>query len=73
MAHSNNCRQQAIVAPRAALAAGELLALARHLRPRRVPGEAPPAAAVAERIVRMRAEELQGLVRGLRERRAAEA
>jgi len=63
------------VAPIAALAAGELLALARHLRPRLVPGEAPPAAAVAvaERIVRMRAEELQELVRGLRERRAAEA
>ena len=57
----------------AALAAGELLALARHLRPRLVPSEEPPAAAVAERIVRMSAEELQGLVRGLRERLAAEA
>ena len=56
----------------AALAAGELLALARHLRPRLVSGEAPPAAVVAERIVRMSAAELQGLVRGLRERLAAE-
>ena len=63
---------EAVVAQVAALAAGELLALARHLRPRLVPGEAPPAAAVAERIVRMSAAELQGLVRGLRERLAAE-
>jgi len=62
-----------VVAQIAAMAAGELLALARHLRPRLVPSEAPPASAVAERIVRMSAEELQGLVRGLRERRAAEA
>jgi len=53
--------------------AGALLALTRHLRPRLVPGEEPPAPAVAERIVRMSAEELQGLVRGLRERLAAEA
>ena len=43
----------AVVAPLAALAAGELLALARHLRPRLVPGEAPAAAAVAERLVPM--------------------
>jgi hypothetical protein len=51
---------------------GELLALTRHRRPRLVPGAAPPAT-VAERIVRMSAEELQELVRGLRERLAAEA
>ena len=37
----------------AAMAAGELLALARHLRPRLVPGEEPPTSAVAERLVRM--------------------
>ncbi len=61
----------AVVAQIAALEAGELLALTRHLRPRLVPGEEPPA--VAERIVRMSAEELQGLARGLRERLAAEA
>jgi len=61
------------VAPIAALEAGELLALARHLRPRRVPSEEPLASAVAERIVRMSAAELQGLVRGLRERLAAES
>jgi hypothetical protein len=57
----------------AAMTAGELLARARHVRPRLVPGEEPPAAAVAERIGRMSAEELQGLVRGLREPLAAEA
>jgi len=66
-------RLAAVAAQLASLQHGELLALVRHLRPRLVPGEEPPAAAVAERIVRMRAEELQGLVRGLRERRAAEA
>ena len=55
----------------AALAAGERLALARHRRPRLVPGEAPPAAAVAERIVQMDAAELRELVRRLHERRAA--
>ena len=61
------------MAQRAALEAGELLALARHLRPRLVPGEAPPAAAVAERIVRMSAEELRELGQRLQERLAAEA
>jgi len=62
----------AVVAQIAALAAGELLALVRHLRPRLVPDGEVPAPAVAERIVRMSAAELQGLVRGLRERLAAE-
>jgi len=57
----------------AALAAGELLALARHLRTRLVPGEEPPAAAVAERIVQLDAAELRELVRRLQERLAAEA
>ena len=56
----------------AALAAGELLALTRHLRPRLLPGEEPPAAAVAERIVQMSAEELQELGQRLRARLAAE-
>jgi hypothetical protein len=59
---------EAVVAQIAAMAAGELLALARHLRPRLVPGEEPPAAAVAERIVQMSAEELRELERRLRER-----
>ena len=54
----------------AALEVGELLALARHLRPRLVPGEEPPAPAVAERIVQMSAEELRELGQRLRERRA---
>ena len=40
---------EAVVAQIAALEAGELLALGRHLRPRRVPGAA--AAAVVERSV----------------------
>jgi len=57
----------------AALEAGELLALPRHVRPRLVPGEEPPAAAVAERIVRMDASELRELVRRLQERLVAEA
>ena len=51
---------EAVVAQIAAMEAGELLALARHLRPRLVPSEEPPAAAVAERIVQMTAEELAG-------------
>jgi len=59
-----------VVAPVAALQAGELLALARHLRPRLVPGEEPPAPAVAERIVQMRAEELRELGQRLQERLA---
>ena len=57
----------------AAMEAGELLTLTRHLRPRLVPSEEPPAAAVAERIVQMSAEELQELGRRLQERLAAEA
>ena len=57
----------------AALEAGALLALTRHLRPRLVPGEAPPAAAVAERLVQMRGAELRELGQRLREQRAAEA
>ena len=61
---------EAVVAPIAALEAGELIALTRHLRPRLVPGEAPPAAAVAERIVQMSDEELRELGRRLRERLA---
>ena len=55
-----------------ALEAGELLALVRHLRPRLVPGEAPPASVVVERMVQMSAEELGELGRRLRERLAAE-
>jgi hypothetical protein len=58
----------AVVAQIAALAAGELLALARHLRPRLLPGEEAPAPEVAERIVQMSAEELRELERRLRER-----
>ena len=57
----------------AALEAGELLALVRHLRPRLVAGEEPPAAAVAERVVQMSAAELRELGRRLQERLAAEA
>jgi hypothetical protein len=38
-----------------------------------VPGEEPPAAAVAERIVQLDAAELRELGRRLRERLAAEA
>jgi len=62
-----------VVAQLAALEAGELLALARHLRPRLVPGEAPPAAAVAERMVQMTAEALQELGQRWRVRLAAES
>jgi len=58
------------VAQLAALAAGALLALTRHLRPRRVPGEEPPASVVAERLVPMDAAALQELGRRLQERRA---
>ena len=57
----------------AALEAGELLALVRHLRPRLVPGEEPPAAAVAERLVQMDAAELRELGQRLRVRLAPEA
>ena len=58
---------EAVVAQIAAMEAGELLALPRHLRPRLVPGEETPAAAVAERIVRMSAEELGELGQRVRE------
>ena len=51
---------EAVVAQIAALEAGELLALARHLRPRLVPDEEPSAPAVAERIVQRDATELPG-------------
>jgi hypothetical protein len=61
----------AVVAPIAAMEAGALRALTRHLRPRLVPGEAAPAAAVAERIVQMSAAELQDLGQRLRARLAA--
>jgi len=61
------------VAQIAALAAGELLALVRHLRPRLVPGEAAPAPEVAECIVQLDAAALRELVRRLQERLAAEA
>ena len=61
---------EAVVAQRAALAAGELLALTRHLRTRLGPREEPPAPVVAERIVRMSAAALQELVQRLRERLA---
>jgi hypothetical protein len=63
----------AVVAQIAALAAGELLALARHLRPRLVPSEPPPAVAVAERSVEMSAAARRELGRRLQERLAAEA
>jgi hypothetical protein len=62
-----------VVAPLAALAAGELLALARHLRPRLVPSAEPPAAAVAERLVQLAAAALRELGQRLQERRAAES
>ena len=63
----------AVVAQIAAMEAGELLALARHLRTRLVPSDASRAPEVAERIVQMDAAELQELVRRLQERLAAEA
>jgi hypothetical protein len=62
-----------VVAPLAAMEAGELLALVRHLRPRLVPSEEPPAAAVVERIVQMDAAELRELGQRLQERLAPEA
>jgi len=62
-----------VAAPRAALEAGELLALTRHLRPRLVPDEEPPAAAVAERLVQMDTSALRELVWRLRARLAPEA
>jgi hypothetical protein len=57
-----------VVAQIAALEAGELLALARHFRPRLVPSEEPPASAVAERLVQMDAAELRELGQRRRER-----
>jgi hypothetical protein len=60
-----------VVAQIAALAAGERLALRRSLRPRLVPGEEAPAAAVAERLVQMDAAELRELRPRRRARRAA--
>ena len=54
----------------AAREVGELLALARHLRPRLVPDEEPPASAVAERLVQMDAAALWELGRRLRVRLA---
>jgi hypothetical protein len=59
---------EAVVAQLAALEAGELLALTRHLRPRLVPGEAAPAPEVAECIVQMDAAKLRELRQRLRER-----
>jgi hypothetical protein len=61
-----------VVAQIAALEAGELLALTRHLRPRLVSDGEVPAPEVAERIVRMSAEELGELGQRLQERLAAE-
>jgi len=61
---------KAVVAQIAAMEARELLALAGHRRPRLVPGEEPPAPAVAERIVQMSAEELRELGQRIRARLA---
>jgi hypothetical protein len=58
----------AVVAQLAALAAGELLALTRHVRPRLVPSEEPPAAAVAARLVQLDAAALRELWQRLQER-----
>ena len=62
-----------VVAQIAVMEAGELLALTRHLRPRLVPGEEPPASVVAERIVQMSTEELRELRQRLCERLAPES
>ena len=59
-----------MVAQVAALEAGELLALTRHLRPRVVPDGEAPAPEVAERLVQMSAAELRELGQRLRERLA---
>jgi len=64
---------EAVVAQVAAMEPGELLALARHLRPRLVPREEPPAPVVAERMVQMGAAELQELGQRLRARLAAKS
>lgn len=60
----------AAVAQIAAMEAGELLALGRHLRPRLVPSEEPPAPAVAERLVQRDAAELRELGQRLQDRLA---
>ena len=54
----------------AAMEPGELLALARDLRPRLLPGGEAAAPGVVERIVQMDAAELRELGRRLRERLA---
>jgi hypothetical protein len=59
-----------VVAQLAEMEAGELLALARHLRTRLAPGGEGPAPAVVERIVQMNAAELRELGQRLRERLA---
>ena len=59
-----------MVARIAAMAAGELLALTRHLRTRLTPGGDAPA--VAERLVQLDAAELRELGQRLRARLAAE-
>ena len=64
---------ETLVAQIAALEAGDLLALVRHLRPRLVPDGEAPAPEVAERIVQMDAAARRELGQRLRERRAAEA
>lgn len=63
----------AVVALLAALQAGALLALTRHVRPRLVPSAAPPAPEVAERIIRMSAAARRELQQRLRAQLAAEA
>jgi hypothetical protein len=64
---------EAVAAQLGAMEASELLALTRHLRPRLVPSEEPPAAAVVERMVQRAAAARRELGRRLRARRAAEA
>jgi hypothetical protein len=64
---------EAVVAQIAALEAGELLVLARHLRTRLAPGGEGPAPAVVERIGQMDAAELRELGQRLQEWLAAEA
>ena len=54
----------------AAMEAGELLALVRHVRPRLVPSRELPAAAVAERLGQMGAAARRELGQRLRERLA---
>jgi hypothetical protein len=61
---------EAVAAQLAALEAEELLALTRHLRPRLVPGEEPPAPAAAEGVAQMDAAALRALARRLQEWRA---